>query len=115
MSSTLKNLANEYLARFNLRIDSLTAQHAETARLLNMERGGHFHLPVFPILPQMTRCDPRPILAALKSFREQTNRLIDPERMVTTHLQTSTSPRQMRRFPTACFKNRFRLTLATYK
>lgn len=74
ITSNVKNWANRRLERLNLRIETRTAERVEKERLLSLERAGHFSGQAFPLLPQMSRCDPSPILAALKEFREQTNR-----------------------------------------
>ncbi len=72
--SKIKHRVNELLGRVNLRIETRTADRAEMARLLNLEQTGHFGHQVFPVLPQIARCDPNPLLGALDQFREQTSR-----------------------------------------
>lgn len=70
---------NEWLARLNLKIETRTADRAERARLLNLEQAGHFRNQVFPVLPQIARCDPSPLLGALDKHRLQTSRFARPK------------------------------------
>jgi len=74
ITSKFKHLLNECLGLVNLRIETRTAELSERLRLLNLERTGHFVQPVVPLLPQIARCDPKPVLEALERFREQTSR-----------------------------------------
>ena len=76
--SKIKYRLNEWLAYVNLRIETRTADRAEMARLLNLEQKGHFDRQVVPILPQIARCDPRPLFGALSKYREQTSRFARP-------------------------------------
>ena len=62
--SNVKYRMNEWLARLNLKIETRTADRAERARLLNLEQAGHFRNQVFPVLPQIARCDPSPLRGA---------------------------------------------------
>lgn len=57
---------NRILAPFNVRLQSLTAERAETERLARLVRSGHFERPVFPVPEQFRRCDPGPVLAAVR-------------------------------------------------
>jgi predicted O-methyltransferase YrrM len=70
---------NEWLAHLNLKIETRTADRAERARLLNLEQAGHFRNQVFPVLPQIARCDPSPLLAALDEHQLQTSRFARPK------------------------------------
>lgn len=74
LTSRVKNSINNWLALANLRIETLTAERAEIDRLLTLDCAGHFLDEVVPILPQIARCDPRPLLKALEEYRESTNR-----------------------------------------
>jgi predicted O-methyltransferase YrrM len=74
----IKIRTNRWLAPFNIRIDTLTAERAEMNRLLNLEQAGHFRHQVFPVLPQIARCDPNHLLGALGEYREQTSRFARP-------------------------------------
>ena len=69
---------NQWLAHLNLKIETRTADRAERARLLNLEQAGHFRNQVFPVLPQIARCDPNPLLRALDKHRLQTSRFARP-------------------------------------
>lgn len=77
--SNVKYRMNEWLARLNLKIETRTADRAERARLLNLEQAGHFRNQVFPVLPQIARCDPSPLLGALDKHRLQTSRFARPK------------------------------------
>jgi hypothetical protein len=72
--SKVKYWVNGRLALVNLRIETRTAESAEMARLLNLEQTGHFRHQVFPVLPQIARCDPNPLLAELDKYRGLTSR-----------------------------------------
>jgi len=78
IKSKFRHWANKWLALGNLRIETRTAERAEMDRLLNLEQAGHFRHQVFPVLPQIARCDPNPLLGALEKYREQTNRFERP-------------------------------------
>jgi predicted O-methyltransferase YrrM len=62
LSTTLKQLANDLLKRINVRIDSCTAERAEMARLAGLVAKQHFERPIFPVLPQFERCDPKRLI-----------------------------------------------------
>jgi predicted O-methyltransferase YrrM len=76
--SKFRHWINKWLALANLRIETLTAERAEMNRLLDLEKAGHFRHQVFPVLPQMARCDPNPLLRELEKYREQTSRFARP-------------------------------------
>ena len=57
----LKEVANLLLNRFNVRIDSCTAERMEEKRLAQLGSRGHFDCPIFPVLPQFRVYDPKPI------------------------------------------------------
>jgi predicted O-methyltransferase YrrM len=77
--SNVKYKMNEWLSHLNLKIETRTADRAERARLLNLEQAGHFRNQVFPVLPQIARCDPSPLLGALDKHRLQTSRFARPK------------------------------------
>ena len=76
MTNKIKHLINTGLGFANLRLETLTAERAERERLLRLERAGHFLQQVFPVLPQIARCDPRPVLDAVEQYRESTSRFV---------------------------------------
>ena len=78
MKSKFRHWANKWLALANLRIETRTAERAEMNRLLDLEETGHFRRQVFPVLPQIARCDPNPLLGELEKYREQTSRFARP-------------------------------------
>jgi predicted O-methyltransferase YrrM len=76
VTSNIKHWVNKWLALANFRIETRTAERAETERLLNLEQAGHFRHQVLPLLPQIASCDPRPVLEALEEYRECTSRFV---------------------------------------
>jgi predicted O-methyltransferase YrrM len=74
IASKIKHWVNSWLALANLRIDTRTAERAEMDRLLNLDHAGHFRHQVLPVLPQIARCDPNPLLEALEKYRDCTSR-----------------------------------------
>jgi predicted O-methyltransferase YrrM len=76
ITSKIKLRVNNWLALANLRIETRTAERAERGRLLNLEQAGHFRHQVFPVLPQIARCDPGPVLDALERYRDRTGRFV---------------------------------------
>jgi predicted O-methyltransferase YrrM len=78
-SSNVKYRMNEWLAHLNVKIETRTAERVEMIRLFNLERAGHFRNQVLPILPQIARCDPNPLLEALDKHRAQTGRFARPK------------------------------------
>jgi len=74
VTSKVKHWLNKGLALANLRIETRTTVRTEMDRLLNLEQDGHFRHQVLPVLPQIARCDPDPLLEALERYRDQTGR-----------------------------------------
>jgi predicted O-methyltransferase YrrM len=74
VTSSVKYWLNKGLALANLRIETRTAERTEMDRLLNLEQAGHFQHQVLPVLPQIARCDPKPLFEALQRYRDQTDR-----------------------------------------
>ncbi|NBR10477.1 MAG: class I SAM-dependent methyltransferase [Opitutaceae bacterium] len=58
-------LANQVLRLGNAKVDSLTTEKAETARLAALEKSGHFAWPIFPVLPAFECCDPAAIFSTI--------------------------------------------------
>jgi hypothetical protein len=75
---TIKGMIREWinrpLAHFNVRIETLTAERAEIARLLRLERQGLFNRPAFPVPTQFVDCDPSCVLEAVEKYKQQTKR-----------------------------------------
>jgi hypothetical protein len=74
LASRVKNLLNGALAPFNARVESRTAERIEAARLLELDREGHFSGQIFPVLRQFVACDPAPVFAGVAAFRDVTDR-----------------------------------------
>jgi predicted O-methyltransferase YrrM len=74
IKSKLRNWVNKGLALADLRLETRRAERAEIDRLLNLERTGHFHRQIFPVLPQISRCNPSPLLEALERYQNRTSR-----------------------------------------
>ena len=74
----IKNWINRGLKPYNMSLISLTAERAEATRLLALEESGHFNRPIFPLLPQFTRCNPTPVLDAVARFKSSINRFCSP-------------------------------------
>lgn len=63
----LLEIVNRPLAALNLRLDTLTKQQREAARLNALDRSGHFDRPVFPLPGGFTDADCGWIMEALRS------------------------------------------------
>ncbi|HEY4246547.1 MAG TPA: class I SAM-dependent methyltransferase [Lacunisphaera sp.] len=66
-----KHLFNRLARPFNVKLESLTAEKAESTRLAGLESEGHFSKAVFPLLPQFERCDPVAIFKAVASSADK--------------------------------------------
>jgi predicted O-methyltransferase YrrM len=73
-----KLLFNRLARPFNVKLESLTAENAESARLAGLERKGHFSGAVFPLLPHFARCDPTAIFKAIDSSADKFARFAPP-------------------------------------
>jgi predicted O-methyltransferase YrrM len=67
----LREIVNIGLQPLNMRLTSLTAERAETARLLGLDAAGQFDRPAFSTLPEFTACDPKPLLDAILRSKEK--------------------------------------------
>ena len=74
-STQLKQLINRLLARCNVRIESRTAERAEAERLCGLLLAGHFEQMIAPVLPQFQNCNPALLLAAVKQYEAELERL----------------------------------------
>ncbi len=66
---------NGWVERLNLRVETLTAQRTEEARLRRLAGRGQFEDAVFPVPAPFRSCDPRPVWDALERFGPQLERL----------------------------------------
>ncbi len=69
-----KNWINRGLKPHNMNLISLTEERAEAARLSALKESCHFDRPIFPVLTQFARCNPRPVLDAVARFKSSTKR-----------------------------------------
>lgn len=77
-STTIKTWLNHALAHLGLKLDTLTRERAERARLAALDARGRFSQPVFALLPAVAACDPAPILEMLRAHRDRFDELADP-------------------------------------
>ncbi len=75
-----KRAINRALRLVNLRLESLTAERAEKARLRELEREGHFDKPVFPILPQFKACNPSTVFEQIKRDEKRFGEIVKPDK-----------------------------------
>jgi predicted O-methyltransferase YrrM len=61
-----------------MRVDSLTAERAETNRLQELEQQGHFDKRIFPLLPQFRACDPSRVLQQIRHDRPRFAEIVNP-------------------------------------
>jgi hypothetical protein len=73
-TTMLKTTVNRCLETLNVQITSGTAERAERARLIALDRAGQFSSPVLPVLKQFEACDPQPLIHAVSRFRKNTER-----------------------------------------
>lgn len=71
LTTRIKLAANRWLARANLRLDTLTAERLEEERLAGLEDGGHFARKVFPVPEAMRRMDASPVLEAALEYADR--------------------------------------------
>lgn len=69
LSSKIKNSLNAGLAFANLRIETLTRERQEAARLEALRAKGHFERPAFPLPKSCQMMNTSEILSALPQFR----------------------------------------------
>ena len=69
-STLIKRELNRALRPFNARIDTLSAERRERARLERLVREGRFERPAFPLAPSFANLDPQPILREVASSFE---------------------------------------------
>jgi predicted O-methyltransferase YrrM len=69
ITTKIKEVLNAALAQANLRIDSLSAERAEMARLEGLCAAGHFIQPVFPVLPSFEKSSARIVFENLPQHR----------------------------------------------
>lgn len=68
VSTNIKQCANRALRAINLKLDTLTAEKHEAARITRLLQSGHFRRAAYSIPPAMASFSAEPICAALESF-----------------------------------------------
>ena len=79
-STQIKSYLNRFLSPLNARIDTLTADRAETRRLDWLDKGGHFERPVFPTPPGFETASFPSLLAALSLYESRFRDFTEPEK-----------------------------------
>jgi predicted O-methyltransferase YrrM len=73
-----RDILNHLLRPINARVESLTAERAETNRLRELERDGHFDKAIFPVLPQFRACDPSRVLQQIRRDQPRFAEIVNP-------------------------------------
>src|SRR5438270_395630 len=63
--------ANKWLAPWNVRVDTLTADRAEMRRLQTLDAARRFESPIFPVLSLFQHCDPSALFAEVARQEKQ--------------------------------------------
>lgn len=77
LSTQVKNTVNSFLSRINVRIDTLTAERAESDRIRRQVAAGQFNKPVFPLLEGMERFEATTLESAYAMFHNEVDRMMD--------------------------------------
>ena len=77
LAGRLRASLNSSLEPLGFRIQSLTAERAEAARLQNLAGSGHFEREVFPVLASFRECDPSPVLSGVRDLACSLKRFVD--------------------------------------
>lgn len=94
-TTLVKVCVNRLLGIFNLRIETLTAENLEEARLAALAQSEHFEGPVFPIPRLFESMNEAVVLGAITRYRERFRDFEDPSRNdvgYTFHNDYFTSP-----------------------
>lgn len=94
-TTLVKVCVNRLLGIFNLRIETLTAENLEEARLAALAQSEHFERPVFPIPRLFESMNEAVVLGAITRYRERFRDFADPSRNdvgYTFHNDYFTSP-----------------------
>lgn len=83
LSTKAKSYANAALRPLGAKIDSLTAERAERARLEAHAARHGFETPLYALSPGMAAFDPAPLIADAAAHEAALARLLDPTRNVT--------------------------------
>jgi regulator of RNase E activity RraA len=78
LTTRLKDGFNRFLAGANLRLDSITVQRLEEARIDRLAASGHFERPVFPVPERFGNADISTIVEALPQFSQRFATFRDP-------------------------------------
>src|SRR5262245_44183522 len=70
ISGKARSRLNRMLQPVNVRVETLTADRAELARLERLRDEGHFDRPILPLLAQFVLFDPAPVWDAIARVRD---------------------------------------------
>lgn len=76
VTTEIKSYVNSLLRHINIKVDSLTAERSEAARLNNLNQTGHFERAIFPSYPDF---DSRNVLSLLQELQLYKTRFDDFE------------------------------------
>lgn len=82
LAGSVKSLVNGALRPLNMRVESLAAERAESARLAALEASGHFEAPVLPLLDSFRRCAPEALLQAVLRYGPETAKFAETGREI---------------------------------
>lgn len=77
LAGSVRNLVNGVLRPWNLRVESLAAESAETARLAALEAAGQFESPVLPLLDSFRYFEPDAVLKAVAGYAPDTDKFAE--------------------------------------
>lgn len=79
-AGSVKRLVNGVLRPLNMRVESLAAERAETARLSALEAAGQFESSILPLLESFRRCEPEALLQAVLRYSPETGKFAEAGR-----------------------------------
>lgn len=75
-TTRIKLAVNQFVAPFNIKLDTLTADRREAARIEQLRCSGHFDGPILPLISGLREFDPDGIAAALLKHSSEIDRLM---------------------------------------
>lgn len=80
ITTNIKYLLNKPLKKFNIKIDTYTAQTFEENRIEQLNSKGFFDKEIYDINSLLDNYDPLPLLDSLKDYKERFNNFNKPEK-----------------------------------